>query len=318
MFRVQGKHIFLTYPQADWIESREVLLWELRNKIPTPTKWAVAEERHGDGAKHYHVLLSYEPRVDIRDERFWDVAGRHPNIQAARNWKQVLAYVLKEDQEPLVHGFARPEEEVDIWTVVREEMGHHDNPTRALEVIIDRTGTKGLKLYNQIAAFVDRMMRVKAMHTPVMNWPLDFLLVDVVLDNKIARFMQDFAAGSGPREGRKSLWLTGASRMGKTMLARSLGNHWYMNGSWNVDCYDDQADYGILDDIPWESMQRYYKGILDLQMDITVTDKYKKKSVIKHGKPVIMITNELPIFSLYESTWLEANVEFHHVTERLY
>lgn len=114
MFRVQGKHIFLTYPQADMITSREVLLWDIRNKIPTPVKWAVSQERHQDGNLHYHVLLAYEPRVDIRDPFFWDVGGRHPNIQAARNWKQVLSYVLKDDNEALIHGFARPEEEVDI------------------------------------------------------------------------------------------------------------------------------------------------------------------------------------------------------------
>lgn len=300
------------------IPSREVLLWELRNKIPTPIKWAISKEQHQDGNVHYHVLLAYEPRVDVRDAFFWDINGRHPNIQAARNWKQVLAYVLKDDQEPVIHGFARPEEDLDIWTVVREEMGNNDNPTRALEVIIDRTGTKGLKMYNNIAAFIDRTMRPSAVHQPVMDWPLSFLLVDVFLDNKIDRFMQDFSAGSGPRGGRKSLWLTGASRLGKTMLARSLGRHWYMNGSWNVDCYDDDADYGVLDDIPWESLQRYYKGIMGLQMDITVTDKYKKKSVIKHGRPVIVITNELPVFTVQEHAWLEANVVFHHVTERLY
>ena len=52
MFRVQGKHIFLTYPQADMITSREVLLWDIRNKIPTPVKWAVSQERHRDGNVH--------------------------------------------------------------------------------------------------------------------------------------------------------------------------------------------------------------------------------------------------------------------------
>ena len=120
---------------------------------------------------HYHVLLAYEPRVDIRDPFFWDVGGRHPNIQAARNWKQVLSYVLKDDTEAIIHGFARPGGGSRHLTVVREEMGNNDNPTKALQVIIDRTGTKGLKMYNNIAAYIDRVMHPTAVHQPIMDWP---------------------------------------------------------------------------------------------------------------------------------------------------
>ena len=241
----------------------------------------------------------------------------HPNIQAARNHKQVLVYVTKEDQYPLVSGFELARDE-DIWKVVREEMGNHNNSTQALQIIMDRTGTKGLRLYNNIAAYVDRMMKPSAVHEPILDWPLSFPVTDVFLDNIVDKFMQDMWAGAGPRGTRKSLWMYGPSRLGKTMLARSLGRHWYMNGSWNVDCYDDDALYGVLDDIPWESLQRYYKGIMGLQQDVTVTDKYKKKSVIKGGRPVIILTNTLPTFSVEEATWLEANVTFHAVTARLY
>lgn len=317
MFRLQGKHIFLTYPRADRVESKNLLLSFLRDKVPTPIKWAIAEERHQDGGVHYHVLLGYQHRVDIRDHAFFDYMGHHPNIQTARNHKQVLTYVLKEDQHPLVSGFEQVLDE-DIYKVVREEIGNHNNATQALQVIIDRTGSKGLRLYNNIAAYVDRVMKPSAVHEPIYDWPLSFPVTDVFLDNIVDKFLQDMWAGAGPRGNRKSLWLYGASRLGKTMLARSLGQHWYMNGAWNVDCYDDRALYGVLDDIPWESMQRYYKGLLGLQQDVTVTDKYKKKSVIKHGRPVIVLTNTLPTFSVEEATWLEANVTFHAITARLY
>ena len=124
--------------------------------------------------------------------------------------------------------------------------------------------------------------------------------------------------GPDLRGDRKSLWIYGPSRLGKTVLARSLGYHWYMQGAWNVDAYDDEADYGVLDDIPWENLQRYYKGLLGIQMDVTVTDKYKKKSVITHGRPVIVITNELPTFTVAEAAWLETNVVFHFINDKLY
>lgn len=318
MFRVQGKHIFLTYPQANGILSKADLLENLRAAIPTPVKWAIGEELHQDGNRHYHVLLGYTNRVDIRDYRHYDVMDHHPNIQGARSWKQVLQYVIKDDENPLVFGFNIETPDEDVFKVVQEEIGFNNNATQALQIIMDRTGTKGLRMYNNIAAYVDRVMKPSAVHQPIKIWPIDFPITDVFLDNIIDKFLHDMWEGSGERGSRKSLWLYGPSRMGKTVLARSLGQHWYMNGAWNVDCYDDNGLYGVLDDIPWESMQRYYKGIMGLQLDVTVTDKYKKKSVIKHGRPVIILSNELPVFNVQEAIWLESNVVFHNIKAKLY
>jgi len=318
VFRVQGKNIFLTYAQAERIESKEHLLWALRDKVPTPTRWAIGEEQHQDGGKHFHVLLGYDDKVDIRDQAFYDYNDHHPNIQCARAPNQVLAYVTKEDREPLVHGFIGRDQEEDIYDVVREELERGGTATEVISNTIARTKTKGLRMYTQIAQYVDRMMRHNAVHEAVRNYPGDFPRVDDVLENKLLDFMLAMQFNDLGRNGRKSLWLYGASRLGKTELARSLGRHWYMQGAWNVECYDDRADYGILDDVPWESMQRYYKGIMGLQTWVTVTDKYKKKSVIRGGKPVIILTNEMPTFTVAEAAWLEANVVFHFVGHQLY
>lgn len=317
-FRVQGKNIFLTYAQAERIESKEHLLWHLRDKVPTPTRWAIGEEQHQDGGKHFHVLLGYDDRIDIRDQAFYDYNGHHPNIQCARAPNQVLAYVTKEDREPLVNGYIGRDQEEDIFDVMIEEVERGGSATEVIKNIMGRTKTKGLRLYTQIANYVDRMMRNSAVHEPVRAYPQDFAAVDEQLEDKLLDFMLSMQFNELGRNGRKSLWLYGASRLGKTELARSLGQHWYMNGAWNVDCYDDRAEYGILDDIAWESMQRYYKGIMGLQMWVTVTDKYKKKSVIRGGKPVIILTNNLPTFTVDEAAWLEANVVFHFVGHKLY
>jgi len=318
VFRVQGKNIFLTYAQAERIESKEHLLWALRDKIPTPTRWVIGQEQHQDGGKHFHVMLGYDDKVDIRDQAFYDYNDHHPNVQCARAPNQVLAYCTKEDREPLMHGYVGREQEDDIYDVIQEEIANGTHATEVIRNIISRTKTKGLRLYNQISNYVDRMMRPNAVHVAMKEYPRDFPHVDEVLEHKVLDFMLSTQFNELGRDGRKSLWLYGASRMGKTVLARSLGNHWYMNGAWNVECYDDRAEYGVLDDISWESMQRYYKGIMGLQLDVTVTDKYKKKSVIRGGKPVIILTNELPVFSVAEAAWLEANVVFHYVDHKLY
>lgn len=313
--RINAKNYFLTYAQAERIESKEHLLGYLRGLVPTPERWAIGEEEHADGGRHYHVLLGYANRFDLTNNRFFDYQGHHPNIQAARAPNQVLAYVTKDDAEPLVQGWVLRAREEDIFTVVTEEIDRGNNTTAVIGAIMGRLGTRGLRLYNQISNYVDRIMRPTAVHQPLYNYPDNFI-VDDVLGGKILDFM--IAIGGEGRRGRKSLWLYGASRLGKTVLARSLGTHWYMNGAWNVEAYDDGASYGVLDDIPWESIQRYYKGIMGCQIDVTVTDKYKKKSVIKGGKPVIVLSNELPTFSVAEAAWLDANVVFHFVGAALF
>jgi hypothetical protein len=42
---------------------------------------------------------------------------------------------------------------------------------------------------------------------------------------------------------------------------------------------------------------------------VTVTDKYRKNSVYRGGLGVIVISNELPGFTLEESDWLHVNLE---------
>ncbi|AUM61783.1 Rep [uncultured virus] len=316
MFRLQGKHIFLTYAQAERIENKETLLWALRDKIPSPTAWAIGKENHADGGVHYHVLLGYENRIDIRDMRFYDVEGHHPNAQSVRSTKNVLTYVTKEG-DTLIHNFNQVRDE-DIYEALIDEILMNTNATDAIKGVLARTGTKGLRLFNQIQGYTDRMMRPSAKHSALEVYPDAFPGVDDQLGAKLLKFNQDVAKGVAYRGDRKSLWLYGPSRLGKTVLARSLGTHWYMLMQWNIDAHDDDAEYGVLDDIDWDSLKRYYKGMMGCQSDITVTDKYKKKTIIQHGRPVIILTNELPIFSVAEASWLEANVVFHYVGHKLY
>lgn len=316
-FRIQAKYVFLTYAQADDLNNKDNVIWELRNKVPSPEAWACGEEVHENGGKHFHVLLRYADRVDIRDERFFDIDGKHPNIQGARAWKRVLEYCIK-GGDYIEHGFDIAQPKLDVYDVMREEIQRGGTANQTIEATINRTGTQGLRLYNQIANFVDRVTRPSMVHQPIKFYPDDFVAVNDTLGAKIAKFNLDCARGRGERGDRKSLWLFGASRMGKTVLARSLGDHWYMMGAWNVECIDDSASYGVMDDISWDSMKFNYKGMLGLQLDVTVTDKYKKKSVIKGGRPVIILSNTLPVFTVEEDNWLSANVVFHFVNERVF
>lgn len=314
-FRVNAKNIFLTYPQAFNIISKELLHAFLLSK--GPSKCIVSREEHQDGNQHFHCLLGWDDKKNIQSATYFDYQGHHPNIQAARNTRKTIKYIVK-DGDFINQGWVVQHDAEDIFEVLHELVQQGGNATEIIRETIGRTGTRGLKLYNQIAAYADRMTRPQVVYMQVKDYPADFRVMDICLLAKIQAFIADFMQGCADRGQRKSLWLHGASRLGKTVLARSLGTHWYMNCAWNVDQYSDEAEYGVLDDIPWESLKYYYKGLLGCQKDVTVTDKYKKKSVIKGGKPVIILTNKLPDFTGDEWEWLNANVSFHQVVGQLY
>lgn len=314
-FRVQGKHILLTYAQAERIQTKESLLQALRDKVPSPIAWIVAKEQHADGNFHYHALLKFERRIDVRAVDFWDVEGHHPNIVTCRAPARARDYVIK-DGDYISEGFV-VEQVVDIFQVVQEEVAARNDPTAAIKAIIERTGTAGLRMYNNISSYVDRIMVPDRVHEPEKVYP-DAFVIPEAMRPYLHQFVVDMAYGHGQRGNRKSLWLHGPSRLGKTVIARSLGRHWYMMGSWNIDGYSDDAQYGVLDDIDWERMKPFYKGLLGLQRNVTVTDKYKPKREIAGGKPVIVLTNDLPMFTLEEAQWLAANVNFYQVTEKLF
>ncbi len=314
MPRFQGKTFLLTYAQAERIESKEALHEHLLTFLPE--KLITCRETHANGGVHYHAVLQFATRQDFRDERRFDWQEHHPNIVVARAPKRAVEYVAK-DGDYINVGF-NIERTLDVFEVLNEEIQSSANATEAIRNTIARTGTRGLRLYNQIAAYTDRMMRATAKYDPLLAYPRDFRILDPLLLGYIAAFINDFQAGAGPRGNRKSLWMHGPSRLGKTMLARSLGTHWYMGGGWNVDNFDDTAEYGVLDDLTWDQLKYNYKGMLGLQLDVVVTDKYKKKSNIRGGRPVIVLTNVLPDFTAEEWAWLATNVNFVGIASKLY
>nr|AGT45380.1 RepA [Chickpea chlorotic dwarf virus] len=95
-FRFQSKYVFLTYPKCS--SQRDALFEFLWEKL-TPFLiffLGVATELHQDGTTHYHALIQLDKRPHIRDPSFFDFEGNHPNIQPARNSKQVLDYISKD------------------------------------------------------------------------------------------------------------------------------------------------------------------------------------------------------------------------------
>lgn len=113
----------------------------------------------------------------------------------------------------------------------------------------------------------------------------------------------------------RCLVLVGSSGLGKTALVRSWGRHIYWNGSSNIDTWSDTAEYLVLDDFPWRFIPNF-KGFVGAQQEITITDKYRKKSTKQWGKPCVILTNDHPINSDIEAhnlTYLMARAEIVNI-----
>lgn len=118
-----------------------------------------------------------------------------------------------------------------------------------------------------------------------------------------------------------SLLLWGESRTGKTLWARSLGNHAYFGGLFSLEEfeYDENVDYAVFDDI--QGGFKYfpgYKSWLGQQTEFYSTDRYRKKKHIKWGKPCIWIMNENPYEQDVDIDWLEKNCIIQKIEHKLY
>lgn len=123
--------------------------------------------------------------------------------------------------------------------------------------------------------------------------------------------------------------LFGATRLGKTVWARSLGNHYYCGGLWNLADFDETVEYAIFDDMANGLRAGYfqYKDWLGGQFEFMVQDKYKGKRRVKWGKPSIFICNRDPRDEIgmddhnkskIEWDWMEENCLFYELREPIF
>lgn len=119
-------------------------------------------------------------------------------------------------------------------------------------------------------------------------------------------------------ERAKCLIVVGASRLGKTNWARSLGPHMFWRSQVNYGDWNPDARYIVIDDIDWRFIPQK-KGILTQMGEITLTDKYVKKLKVINNKPAIVLTNNEPEFETDSEYWLGTpNCVLVRITEPLF
>lgn len=117
-----------------------------------------------------------------------------------------------------------------------------------------------------------------------------------------------------------ALCLFGRTRLGKTLWARSLGQHVYWNsGTTFSSCDWLGAKYLVVDDVDWEFF-KCKKQLLGGQLDFVVTERYRPMMNISFGKPVIYCCNNDPrnVMSSDEMNYYDENVIFIECTGVFY
>lgn len=112
-FRLSGRNLFLTYPKCDIPKD---VAWEMLQELLVRGRGPyhylhLAQEKHKDGDFHFHVLVCYENKVDVRVPTHFDLhylgITYHGNYQVAKDAQDVLDYIMKTDFSPNILGVFR-------------------------------------------------------------------------------------------------------------------------------------------------------------------------------------------------------------------
>jgi len=312
MFRVQAKHLFLTYPQCD-VEHQDLYDYLLNLPIGNllPEKLCLAKEAHQDGHTHYHAYVGFGSTRHIRNQAAFDFNGYHPNVQSARSYKSVLKYVTKDNN--YIANF-----DLKIKVPMREIMVRANDEEEFINMGLAEFDFKFAACYSQLVSCYRAMKKLNRVCDPVRsladfkNVPIDLLCAATSI------ISHERGSNGSSSERTKSLWLYGSTRLGKSQFARALGRHCYMQSIWCVDLMSDDADYLVLDDLHWDSWKYQYKSLLGCQTDVVFTGKYARPTKYKFGIPTIVITNDLPVFTIEEKSWIDVNVTFVYISNKLY
>lgn len=106
-FRIQYKTVGLTYSYSSdescTFSYEKQRLLDFLVTLPIDIgDYYIVKELHKDGNPHLHAWLELDAKPNIRNPRFFDCDGCHPNIgKYKRNW--VHNYLRKFDREPLTN-----------------------------------------------------------------------------------------------------------------------------------------------------------------------------------------------------------------------
>lgn len=117
-FRVQRKDYFLTYSQCNLDPQ---LLYDKFKEENNILYFVIGQEHHADGNLHIHAFLIYSRSKDIRNERYFDILGHHPNMRMGKthSYSDSIKYCKKEGFQVLEYGEEPQEDSDDLYALAR-------------------------------------------------------------------------------------------------------------------------------------------------------------------------------------------------------
>lgn len=177
-FRLTSATYFLTYKGISDSGQKIIkndLANYLLNQNPNerklkPIKYLICQQMYDSGQPHFHVILIYEKRKQIRTQDSYDYLGIHPNIQTMRNMKAALNYVYKEDPNPITNMDivqqrikARAKDSSSLYELLEEQMMKDPFNFEVYKYCVDKNITKQIYKANYTKA-VSLLKSVQATH----------------------------------------------------------------------------------------------------------------------------------------------------------
>ena len=299
-FNFNQKSAYLTYPNCSLSKERVKDFF-----VPFGMKeYAICKELHQNGEPHIHALIIFDKKFHTRNCRVFDIDGHHPNIQGCRSKNDTFRYIRKDGDFITNIGFKR---------TYGDLMRENDTGEDFMKAAKREMPRDYVLNHEKLEYFCNKNDRAeRELYQPRYE---DF-------PNELPEMVAwgEMIGEPNLPDRPKTLILCGPSRTGKTEWARAIGRHLYFNGLFNLDDWDEQAEYIIMDDMNIKYLPNY-KAWFGAQSQFTLTDKYRKKKTVKWGKPLIWICNdgEDPRKSeVVNREWMDENSIFVQVNDKLY
>lgn len=315
-FRINGRHIALTYAQVPEEWTREWLLEQLRKRGTAFDSYVVAMERHEDGGKHFHVYLRAVNKFDIKNARYYDIGDRHPNIQVCKNHTDWIKYCLKEDSEALKEGVkeGRPTYG-DVFAA--------ENITAAISMV-QTYWPRDLAINgDRIRSNLELHFREResANTVPRTRYTLDSFksvgAAAVIREWFRAHVLErPMGADRSP-----CLIVIGPTRLAKTSFIRAFHEqHMYFRGQFALDGWIPNAKYIVFDDIEWKFIPHKKELLTNMDQELWLTDKYRGKKSVRTTMPSVILWNKDYLHDdvTEDHAYWDANVQIVEVSSKLY
>lgn len=294
-FQLRGKNLFLTYPQCPLPKENAVIA--LKARFPTELDWyIIASENHKDGTPHLHCLLGFkEAFVSRKVDAFDFIADKHGNYQVARNVRNSVKYVTK-DNNYLCEG-------IDVKKIINKEEGKKwegiaklCQEGKTLSEINDLDPGFVLQNKRKLEEYLTWTNKRKD-KLSLLEWvPIsggDIQDMDTDAERQIAIWLNE-----NIRQQRifkqKQLYIWGPPNMGKSTLIKYLSK--YLN-IYHIprdedfyDDYEDQVyDLAVLDEFTHTKTMQWLNQFLDGQS--FYLRKKGGQVLKKENLPVIILSN---------------------------